>query len=88
MTRSILLSNSIFFFLKLLLLFLQQMDNSVYTFEQLFNQSIESQGQEDMCKTIQRCQDRVLKVKWGRKYKKHVLLKRRLAERDVRQQQQ
>lgn len=46
------------------------MDNSVYTFEQLFNQSLESQGQEDMCKTIQRCQDRVLKVKWGKKYKK------------------
>uniref|UniRef100_A0A674N9B8 Niban apoptosis regulator 2a n=1 Tax=Takifugu rubripes TaxID=31033 RepID=A0A674N9B8_TAKRU len=39
----------------------EQMDNSVYTFEQLFNQSLESQGQEDMCKTIQRCQDRVLK---------------------------
>lgn len=45
------------------------MDNSVYTFEQLFNQSLESQGQEDMCKTIQRCQDRVLKVKRGRNYK-------------------
>lgn len=39
------------------------MDNSVYTFEQLFNQSLESQGQDDICKTIQRCQDRVLKVK-------------------------
>lgn len=52
------------------------MDNSVYTFEQLFNQSLESQGQEDMCKTIQRCQDRVLKVKWGRNYKKHVHLKK------------
>lgn len=39
------------------------MDNSVYTFEQLFNQSLESQGQDDICKTIQRCQERVLKVK-------------------------
>ncbi|CAF92560.1 unnamed protein product, partial [Tetraodon nigroviridis] len=39
----------------------EQMDNSVYTFEQLFNQSLESQGQDDICKTIQRCQDRVLK---------------------------
>ncbi len=41
----------------------QQMDNAVYTFEQLFHQSLEAQGEEDMCKTIQRCQDRVLKVK-------------------------
>lgn len=45
------------------MLFSQQMDNSVYTFEQLFNQSLEFQGQDDICKTIQRCQDRVLKVK-------------------------
>lgn len=45
------------------MLFSQQMDNSVYTFEQLFHQSLESQGQDDICKTIQRCQDRVLKVK-------------------------
>ncbi|XP_034047563.1 protein Niban 2-like [Thalassophryne amazonica] len=39
----------------------EQMDNSVYTFEQLLNQSLESKGEEDLCKTIQRCQDRVLK---------------------------
>lgn len=40
------------------------MDNAVYTFEQLLQQSIDAQGQEDTCKAIQRCQDRVLKVKW------------------------
>uniref|UniRef100_A0A3Q3AUT0 Niban apoptosis regulator 2a n=1 Tax=Kryptolebias marmoratus TaxID=37003 RepID=A0A3Q3AUT0_KRYMA len=39
----------------------QQMDNAVYTFEQLLQQSLESQGEEDVCKSIQRCQDRVLK---------------------------
>ncbi|XP_068190122.1 protein Niban 2-like isoform X2 [Antennarius striatus] len=39
----------------------EQMDNAVYTFEQLLNQSLESKGQDDMCKNIQRCQDRVLK---------------------------
>uniref|UniRef100_A0A3B4U790 Niban apoptosis regulator 2a n=1 Tax=Seriola dumerili TaxID=41447 RepID=A0A3B4U790_SERDU len=39
----------------------EQMDNSVYTFEQLLHQSLEAQGENDMCKTIQRCQDRVLK---------------------------
>ncbi|KAM9322699.1 protein Niban 2a [Pholidichthys leucotaenia] len=39
----------------------QQMDNAVYTFEQLLNQSLDAQGEEDLCKTIQRCQDRVLK---------------------------
>ncbi|KAM3599508.1 uncharacterized protein V6R79_007125 [Siganus canaliculatus] len=39
----------------------EQMDNAVYTFEQLLSQSLEAQGDEDMCKTIQRCQDRVLK---------------------------
>lgn len=37
------------------------MDNVVYTFEQIFHQSLESQGTEDLCKTIQRCQDRVIK---------------------------
>lgn len=42
---------------------LQQMDNAVYTFEQILHQSLESQGGEDLCKTIQRCQDRVIKVK-------------------------
>ncbi|KAK9532847.1 hypothetical protein VZT92_010212 [Zoarces viviparus] len=39
----------------------EQMDNAVYTFEQLLNQSMETQGGDDMCKTMQRCQDRVLK---------------------------
>lgn len=39
------------------------MDNAVYTFEQLLQQSIDAGGQDDVCKTIQRCQERVLKVK-------------------------
>uniref|UniRef100_A0A671YY42 Niban apoptosis regulator 2a n=1 Tax=Sparus aurata TaxID=8175 RepID=A0A671YY42_SPAAU len=39
----------------------EQMDNAVYTFEQLLNQSLEAKGENDMCKTIQCCQDRVLK---------------------------
>ncbi|RVE68766.1 hypothetical protein OJAV_G00094620 [Oryzias javanicus] len=39
----------------------QQMDNAVFTFEHILHQSLESQGPEDLCKTIQRCQDRVLK---------------------------
>ncbi|XP_056288839.1 protein Niban 2a [Pseudoliparis swirei] len=39
----------------------QQMDNAVYTFEQLLNQSLETQKDDDICKTMQRCQDRVLK---------------------------
>ncbi|CAN9504763.1 unnamed protein product [Ophioblennius macclurei] len=39
----------------------EQMDNAVYTFEQLLHQSLESQGEEDMVKTIQKCEDRVLK---------------------------
>uniref|UniRef100_A0AAQ4Q1U4 Niban apoptosis regulator 2a n=1 Tax=Gasterosteus aculeatus aculeatus TaxID=481459 RepID=A0AAQ4Q1U4_GASAC len=39
----------------------EQMDNAVYTFEQLLNQSLETKGEDDVCKTIQRCQDRVLK---------------------------
>uniref|UniRef100_A0A6Q2X0L8 PH domain-containing protein n=1 Tax=Esox lucius TaxID=8010 RepID=A0A6Q2X0L8_ESOLU len=41
----------------------EQMDNAVYTFEQLLYQSLEAEGQagEDLCKTIERCQDRVLK---------------------------
>ncbi|XP_042365347.1 protein Niban 2a [Plectropomus leopardus] len=39
----------------------EQMDNAVYTFEQLLNQSLENQGEDDMCKNIQRCQERVLK---------------------------
>lgn len=44
----------------------QQMDNAVYTFEHLLNQSLEAKGEDDMCKTIQRCQDRVLKVREGK----------------------
>ncbi|KAG7258387.1 hypothetical protein CRUP_038618 [Coryphaenoides rupestris] len=40
----------------------QQMDNAVYTFEHLLNQSLEGQADdEDLCKTIQKCEDRVLK---------------------------
>ncbi|XP_037536677.1 protein Niban 2 [Nematolebias whitei] len=40
----------------------KQMDDAVYTFEQILHQSLESQGTEDLCKTIQRCQDRVIKM--------------------------
>lgn len=40
----------------------QQMDDAVYTFEQILHQSLEAQGTEGLCKTIQRCQDRVIKV--------------------------
>ncbi|XP_034458947.1 protein Niban 2a [Hippoglossus hippoglossus] len=39
----------------------EQMDNAVYTFEQLLHQCLEGKEEDDMCKTIQRCQDRVLK---------------------------
>lgn len=39
----------------------QQMDDAVYTFEQLVHQSLDGHSEEDLCKTIQRCQDRVLK---------------------------
>ncbi|XP_017288208.1 protein Niban 2b [Kryptolebias marmoratus] len=39
----------------------KQMDDAVYTFEQILHQSLESQGTEDLCKSIQRCQDRVIK---------------------------
>uniref|UniRef100_A0A671Q203 Niban-like protein 1 n=1 Tax=Sinocyclocheilus anshuiensis TaxID=1608454 RepID=A0A671Q203_9TELE len=39
----------------------QQMDNAVHTFEQLVHQSLDGHSTEDLCKTIQRCQDRVLK---------------------------
>ncbi len=38
------------------------MDNAVHTFEQLVHQSLDGHSGEDLCKTIQRCQDRVLKV--------------------------
>ncbi|XP_012719620.2 protein Niban 2a [Fundulus heteroclitus] len=39
----------------------EQMDNAVYTFEQLLQQSLESQGEADLCKSIEKCQERVLK---------------------------
>uniref|UniRef100_A0AAR2KA64 PH domain-containing protein n=1 Tax=Pygocentrus nattereri TaxID=42514 RepID=A0AAR2KA64_PYGNA len=39
----------------------EQMDDAVYTFEQLLHQSLEGQEEEDLCKTIQKCQDRVIK---------------------------
>uniref|UniRef100_A0A671NV90 Niban-like protein 1 n=1 Tax=Sinocyclocheilus anshuiensis TaxID=1608454 RepID=A0A671NV90_9TELE len=39
----------------------EQMDDAVYTFEQLLHQSLEGQEREDLCKTTQRCQDRVIK---------------------------
>ncbi|XP_041098524.1 protein Niban 2-like [Polyodon spathula] len=40
----------------------EQMDNAVYTFEQLLHQSLESSAdKEDLCKAIQRIQDRVIK---------------------------
>ncbi|KAM9438273.1 protein Niban 2-like isoform 4-T4 [Salvelinus alpinus] len=41
----------------------EQMDNAVYTFEHLLHQSLEEKDQrgENLCKTIQCCQDRVLK---------------------------
>uniref|UniRef100_A0A8C4DPF3 Niban apoptosis regulator 2b n=1 Tax=Dicentrarchus labrax TaxID=13489 RepID=A0A8C4DPF3_DICLA len=39
----------------------EQMDDAVYTFEQILHQSLESQATEELCKTIQRCQDRVIK---------------------------
>ncbi|KAK3538846.1 hypothetical protein QTP86_015971 [Hemibagrus guttatus] len=41
----------------------EQMDDAVYTFEQLLHQSLEGHEDEDLCKTIQRCQDRVIKYK-------------------------
>nr|XP_046202738.1 protein Niban 2-like [Oncorhynchus gorbuscha] len=39
----------------------EQMDDAVYTFEQILHQSLEDQGSEGLCKNIQRCQDRVIK---------------------------
>ncbi|XP_061590454.1 protein Niban 2a [Cololabis saira] len=39
----------------------EQMDNAVYTFEQLLHQSLEAQGDDNFCKVVQKCQDRVLK---------------------------
>lgn len=42
------------------------MDDAVYTFEQILHQSLEGQGAEGFSKTIQRCQDRVIKVRQDR----------------------
>ncbi|XP_067087643.1 protein Niban 2b isoform X1 [Osmerus mordax] len=39
----------------------EQMDDAVYTFEQILHQNLEGQGNDGFCKTIQRCQDRVIK---------------------------
>ncbi|MFT7797283.1 niban-like protein 1 [Arapaima gigas] len=39
----------------------EQMDNAMYTFEQLLHQSLESHSGDDLPKIIQRCQDRVIK---------------------------
>lgn len=40
------------------------MDDAVYTFEQLLRQGLEGQeGDDDLCKVIHRCQDRVIKVR-------------------------
>uniref|UniRef100_A0A4W4G8V0 PH domain-containing protein n=1 Tax=Electrophorus electricus TaxID=8005 RepID=A0A4W4G8V0_ELEEL len=39
----------------------EQMDNAVYTFEQLLHQSLQGQSREQVYKTVQCCQDRVLK---------------------------
>ncbi|KAI3361692.1 hypothetical protein L3Q82_002052 [Scortum barcoo] len=54
-------SNPSVFVSRAQILMREQMDNAVYTFEQLLHQSLEAQGEDDMCKTIQRCQDRVVK---------------------------
>ncbi len=50
------------------------MDDAVYTFEQLLHQSLEGQEQEDLCKTIQRCEDRVIKVKQNVSLPYHIFL--------------
>lgn len=39
----------------------EQMDDAVYTFEQLLHQSLDGQSGDQLYKVIQRCQDRVLK---------------------------
>uniref|UniRef100_A0A8C9T1U3 Niban apoptosis regulator 2b n=1 Tax=Scleropages formosus TaxID=113540 RepID=A0A8C9T1U3_SCLFO len=39
----------------------EQMDNAVYTFEQILHQSLEGHSGDDLAKIIQRCQDRVIK---------------------------
>ncbi|KAI1900531.1 hypothetical protein AGOR_G00050890 [Albula goreensis] len=54
-------SNPSVFIQRAQILMREQMDNAVFTFEQLLHQSLEDQGGEELCKTIQRCQDRVIK---------------------------
>ncbi|XP_034565003.1 protein Niban 2-like isoform X2 [Notolabrus celidotus] len=54
-------SNPSVFVSRAQILMREQMDNAVYTFEQLLNQSLQAHGDDDVCKTIQGCQDRVLK---------------------------
>lgn len=45
----------------------QQMDDAVYTFETLLHQEVgKLQGKDDLCKSIQRILERVLKVRGGR----------------------
>ncbi|XP_056274879.1 protein Niban 2b isoform X2 [Pseudoliparis swirei] len=39
----------------------QHMDHAVYTFEQILHQTLEPQGPNELCQSIQRCQDRVMK---------------------------
>lgn len=39
----------------------EQMDDAVYTFEQLLHQSLDGQSGDQLYKVIQRCQDRVIK---------------------------
>ncbi|KAG9354474.1 hypothetical protein JZ751_001184 [Albula glossodonta] len=55
------MSNPSVFIQRAQILMREQMDNAVFTFEQLLHQSLEDQGGEELCKTIQRCQDRVIK---------------------------
>lgn len=44
----------------------QQMDDAVYTFETLLHQELgKLQGKDDLCKSIQRILERVLKVRQG-----------------------
>lgn len=44
----------------------QQMDDAVYTFETLLHQELgKLQGKDDLCKSIQRILERVLKVRGG-----------------------
>ncbi|KAI1882494.1 hypothetical protein AGOR_G00251340 [Albula goreensis] len=54
-------SSSAIFVQRAQILMRGQMDDAVYTFEQLLHQSLEVKGEENVCKAIQRCQDRVIK---------------------------